>query len=168
MAFLRRCMVECFSSPAHPGQRGACGVMADVVHRRGCLGNQHRRVHCARSDYMVPGCGSAGLASLAVVAGHCSLFRHGAALVHRCAASESHFLPRIFPRAQPAAFCHRPLSAQPADLVLPGGDAAGAYALDGAGSACAHRWHSHLGGGVEVALFTRRQMSAHAARRRLS
>ena len=66
------------------------------------------------------------LLPLAVVAGHRALLRHGAALVHCRAASESHLFPRILPGAQPGALCHRPLPARAAVLVLPGGGGAGA------------------------------------------
>ena len=76
--------------------------------------------------------------------GMAALLRHGAALVHRRAASESHFLPRVLPRTQSGALCHRPLSACAALLVLPGGGAAGAHALDGDRRAGARRRHPDL------------------------
>ena len=60
-----------------------------------------------------------------------SLLRHGAALVHRRADTEPHLLPRVFLSNKPAAFCHRPLSALAAVLVLPRGGGTGHDAVDG-------------------------------------
>ena len=77
-------------------------------------------------------------APLALVAGHGSLFRHGAAMVHCRAASESNFLPRVLFRAQSRALRHRPLPAQTAILVLPCRHGAGSDAVDRGRGARAH------------------------------
>ena len=125
-------------------------------------GRPHHRRLCLSAPRVVH------RAPLVLVARHGALFRHGAALVHRRAAPESHLLPRVLSGAQPGAVCHRSLRAHAAVLVLPRGGAAGHDALDGGCRARAGRRHSDLGGRVAAAPFPQRDALRQPPWRRIS